>query len=83
MKDLEKAGKELKKDVDRKAKLDKEAINKDTEDKIKDLRRDFYKTNKDDAKEGAEISTPPTPTDWTNYFQMILNLSLSRLQRAQ
>jgi len=58
VKDIEKAAKEQKKDVDRKAKADKEAINKETEEKIKQLRRDFYKSKDTDA-----TVTPPIPTD--------------------
>lgn len=58
VKDIEKAAKEQKKDVDRKAKADKEAINKETEEKIKQLKRDFYKSKDTDA-----TVTPPTPTD--------------------
>lgn len=58
VKDIEKAAKEQKKDVDRKAKAEKDAINKETEEKIKQLKRDFYKSKDTDA-----AVTPPTPTD--------------------
>jgi hypothetical protein len=65
IKELEKAGKERKKDVDRKAKADKEEINKETEEKIKELKRDFYKSkNEPTASDDSAVDiTPPVPTE--------------------